>query len=101
MLFTEIKQSLSVNWVKIKTGARAFHCCAPSLWTNLLLPVRSAFSLATFKRHLKTHLFNWDPPPPILDTSTHDSLLMLQDCFIDLLLATKPGFVRDIGAMEI
>ena len=50
--------SLSVPRVKTNTGARAFHCCAPSLWNNLPLSVRSAISFATFKRYLKTHLFD-------------------------------------------
>ena len=50
--------SLPVPRVKTYTGARAFHCCAPSLWNNLPLSVRSALSVATFKKHLKTHLFD-------------------------------------------
>ena len=33
--------SLSVPRVKTNTGARAFHSCAPSLWNNLPLSVRS------------------------------------------------------------
>ena len=48
--------SLSVPRVKTNTGARAFHSCAPSLWNNLPLSVHSATSIATFKKHLKTHL---------------------------------------------
>ena len=50
--------SLSVPRVKASTGTRAFHPCAPSLWKNLPLSVRSAISVATFKKHLKTHLFD-------------------------------------------
>ena len=57
--------SLSVPSVKTNTGARAFHSCAPSLWNNLLLSVRSAISVATFKKHLKTHLFDLAFPPLI------------------------------------
>ena len=33
---------LSVPKVKTITGARAFHSCAPSLWNNVPLSVRSA-----------------------------------------------------------
>ena len=51
------RSSLSVRRVKTNAGARAFHCCAPSVWNNLPLPVHSAISVATFKKHLKTHLF--------------------------------------------
>ena len=50
--------SLSVGRVKTNTGARAFHCCAPSLWNNLPLSVHSAISVATFKKYLKTHLID-------------------------------------------
>ena len=47
--------SLLVPRVKTNTDARDFHSCAPSLWNNLLLSVRSAISGATFKniwRHI-------------------------------------------------
>ena len=46
--------SLSVPRVKTNSGARAFHSCAPSLWNNLPLSVRSAISVAAFKKHLNT-----------------------------------------------
>ena len=55
--------SLSVPRVKTINGARAFHSCAPSLWNNLPLSVRSASSVATFKKYLKTHLFDLAFPP--------------------------------------
>ena len=48
----------SVSRVKTNTGARAFHSCAPALWNYLPLYVHSAISVATFKKHLKTHLFD-------------------------------------------
>ena len=44
--------SLSVPRVKTNSGARAFHSCAPSLWNNLPLSVRSAISVVAFKKHL-------------------------------------------------
>ena len=55
--------SLSVPRVKTNTAARAFHSCAPSLWNNLPLSVCSASSVATFKKYLKTHLFDLAFPP--------------------------------------
>ena len=55
--------SLWVPRVKTNTGARAFHSCAPSLWNILPLSVRSAISVATFKKHLKTRLFDLAFPP--------------------------------------
>ena len=55
--------SMSVPRVKTNSGARAFHCCAPSLWNSLLLSVRSAISVAAFKKHLKTYLFDLTFPP--------------------------------------
>ena len=50
--------SLSVPRVKTNTGARAFHCCAPSLWNTLSLSDRSAMLVVTLKKHLKTHLLD-------------------------------------------
>ena len=50
--------SLSVCRVKNNTGARAFHYYAPSLCNYLTLSVSSAISVATFKKHLKMHLFD-------------------------------------------
>ena len=46
--------TLSIPRIKTNTGARAFSSCAPSLWNNLPLSVRSATSVATFRRRLKT-----------------------------------------------
>ena len=55
--------TLSVPRIKTNTGARAFRSCAPSLWNNLPLSVRSGTSVATFRRRLKTYLFNLAFPP--------------------------------------
>ena len=55
--------SLSVPRVKTNTGARAFHSCAPSLWNDLPLSVHPAISVATFKKHMKAHLFDFTFPP--------------------------------------
>jgi hypothetical protein len=54
---------LSVPRVKTKTGERAFSSCAPVLWNSLPLKLRSAPSVATFKKQLKTHLFGLAFPP--------------------------------------
>ena len=54
---------LSVPRVKTSPGARAFYSCGPSVRNNMPLSVRSAISVATFKKHLKTHLFDLAAPP--------------------------------------
>ena len=53
-------KGISLLFLRVKTymGARAFHSCAPSLWNNFQLSVCSAISVAIFKKHLKTHLFD-------------------------------------------
>ena len=55
--------TLSISRIKTNTGARAFSSCAPSLWNNLPLSVRSATSVASFRRRLKTYLFDLAFPP--------------------------------------
>ena len=55
--------NLSVPRIKTNTGSTAFHSCDPSVWKNLLLSVCSAISVATCKKHLKTHLFDLAFPP--------------------------------------
>ena len=54
---------LSIPRIKTNTSARAFSSCAPFLWNNLPLSVRSATSVATFRRRLKTYLFELAFPP--------------------------------------
>ena len=58
--FTESNRgiSLSVPRIKTITGVRVFSSCTPSLWNNLPPSVHSATSVANFKRHLKTYLFD-------------------------------------------
>ena len=46
--------TLSVPRIRTNTGTRAFSSCFPSLWNNLPLSGRSA----TFRRRLKTYLFD-------------------------------------------
>ena len=74
--------SFSVPRVKTNTGARPFHSCAPSLWNNLPLSVRSPILVATFKIYLKIHVFGFGLSP--IDTVTPHGLLMLRNCFLDL-----------------
>ena len=50
--------TLSISRIKTNTGARAFGSCAPSLWNNFPLSVRSATSVATFRSCLQTYLFD-------------------------------------------
>ena len=50
---------LTVPSFKLETfGRKSFSVAAPLLWNSLPLSLRKADSLATFKKHLKTHLFN-------------------------------------------
>ena len=42
---------------RLSIGRRAFSVCAPRLWNVLPLAIRSATSLSSFKRSLKTHYF--------------------------------------------
>jgi len=39
-------------------GSRAFSVAGPKAWNSLPQSLRDTTSTATFKRHLKTHLFN-------------------------------------------
>ena len=98
--------TLSIPRIKTNTGARACSSCAPSLWNNLPLSVRSATLVATFRRRLKTYLFDLAFPP--VDTGVPNCLLMLRNGFNDFAFehrsgccATEPGYAEDIGAIEI
>ena len=88
--------------VKTNRGARFFHS-----WNNLPLPVRSVISVATFNKHLKTNLWLGLSSCPI-DTGTPNGPLILQNCFFNFTVedrfgccAIEPGFVGDMGTMEI
>ena len=94
---------LSVSRVKTNTGTSAFHSCAPSPWNNLPLSVHSAIAVATFKEHLKTHLFDLTFSP-----ETPARPMAHWCCFIHFAVehwfdrcTTKSGFARYIGAIEI
>ena len=98
--------TLSIPRIKTNTGARAFSSCSPSLWNNLPLSVRSATSVATFRRRLKTNLFDLAFPP--VDTGVPNCLLMLRNSLNDFAFehrsgcyATEPGYAGGIGAIKI
>jgi len=49
---------ISVIRCNISFGARGFRSAAPAIWNSLPSNVRSCKTLATFRRHLKSHLFH-------------------------------------------
>ena len=49
---------LQVPVIHRKAGERSFHHGAPSLWNSLDLKVKQTQTIGSFKRHLKTYLFN-------------------------------------------
>ena len=49
---------LSVTRCNISFCARGFRSAAPAIWNSLPSNVRSCETLATFRRHLKSHLFH-------------------------------------------
>ena len=70
---------LSIPRIKTNTVARAFSSCTPSLWNSLPLSVRSATTVATFRRRLNTYLFYLAYPS--VDTGVLNCLLMLRNDF--------------------
>ena len=44
--------------IKTKTGSRAFSISGPVLWNALPVPIRNAKTILTFRKLLKTHLFD-------------------------------------------
>ena len=51
-------KSLECTYYNTKHGRRAFRYTAPRLWNKLPLKMRKVESLDTFKKKLKTHLFD-------------------------------------------
>ncbi|KAK2184291.1 hypothetical protein NP493_272g01037 [Ridgeia piscesae] len=49
--------------VKTKAGTRAFSVAAPTLWNSLPVSVKSEGTIVSFRRRLKTYLFNAAYPP--------------------------------------
>jgi hypothetical protein len=54
---------LSLPRTKTKWGTKAFSSAAPAVWNKLPLHVRSCGTLSSFRKHLKTHLFDLAFPP--------------------------------------
>ena len=47
-------------------GSRAFAVAAPSTWNSLPVKLRTASTVTSFKKMLKTFLFDSAPPPPLI-----------------------------------
>ena len=54
---------LHIPRVKTKAGTRAFSVAAPAVWNSLPASVKSQGNIVSFRRHLKTYLFNAAYPP--------------------------------------
>ena len=54
---------LYIPRVKTKAGTRAFSVAAPTVWNSLPASVKSQGNIVSFRRHLKTYLFNAAYPP--------------------------------------
>ena len=49
--------------IKTKTRSRAFSISGPALWNALHVPIRNAKTILTFRKLLKSHLFDLAFPP--------------------------------------
>ncbi len=49
---------LMVPRINLAYGGRSFSYAAPKVWNSLPVSVRKSGTVCTFKKHLKTHLFN-------------------------------------------
>jgi len=56
--FSDIKLPRYLNWWEWCICLKAFSVAGHKAWNSLLQSLRDIASTATFKRHLKTHLFN-------------------------------------------
>ena len=50
-------QLLAIPRHNLSFGSRSFHVSAPKIWNSLTPQIRRCQTLATFRRHLKTHYF--------------------------------------------
>jgi len=50
-------QLLAIPRHNLSFGFRSFRVSAPRIWTSLTPQIRQCQTLATFRRHLKTHYF--------------------------------------------
>ena len=49
--------------IKTKTGSRALSIYCPAIWKALPVPIRNAKTILTFRKLLKSHLFDLAFPP--------------------------------------
>ena len=63
VVFTAEQIYLYIPRVKTKAGTRAFSVAAPKVWNSLPASVKSQGNIVSFRRHLKTYLFNAAYPP--------------------------------------
>ena len=49
--------NLYVSRTNLHFGSRSFYIAAPTVWNSLPSTLRSSQTLNTFRRHVKTHLF--------------------------------------------
>ena len=49
--------------IKTKTGSRAFSISGPALWSALSVPIRNAETILTYRKLLKSHLYDLAFPP--------------------------------------
>ena len=61
--------------IKTKTGARAFFISDPALWNALPAPIRNAKTILTFRKLLKSHLFDLAFPPYPLSSHVDEPAL--------------------------
>ena len=54
---------LYISRVKTKAGTRGFSVAAPTFWNLLPASVKSEGNIVSFRRRLKTYLFNAAYPP--------------------------------------
>jgi len=50
-------QLLAIPWHNLSFGSRSFRVSAPKIWNSLTPQIRQYQTLATSRRHLKTHYF--------------------------------------------
>ena len=52
------KHLLAANRSRLKTSERAFHQVAVAVWNTLSLTIRECGTVDSFRKHLKTYLYN-------------------------------------------
>ena len=78
--------------LKTKTGSRDFCISGPALRNALSGPIRIAGKMLTFRKLLKSHLFDINPPADGLDLTMRGTLnIMFDYCSIPLSTYFKLG----------